>query len=384
MLLPATTAVAQRLGENLVAAVRRASGDVPGVDRVGVSACVGIAIGAGGRRGRGGRPAVGALGRRRRPAAREGGRARPRAALRRRGGDAAPPPADPRGAAAGWRSRRATCRCTTSRSSSWPTAASPVSRHSPAGSTPSSGAVPPEEFIAVAEESGLVVPLGELVLNEAVRASVAAGLPAAGIRMSCNVSPLQLKVPGFHRVVEGALAAHRMPPSSVVIEVDRGRRGRGGGPAGARPCTVSSSSASRSRSTTSGPGTRRSATSGGLPAQILKIDKSLDREPRRGAAGTRDRRAVTDLGRSIGLAVVVEGVESPRRWPTWCGRWGPTTGRARCSGSPRRSPTCPGCVPRSAASPLTSLAPSAPLPAPRLRLRSTWVPAATGVDRPRR
>jgi EAL domain-containing protein (putative c-di-GMP-specific phosphodiesterase class I) len=123
------------------------------------------------------------------------------------------------------------------------------------------------------------------------------------------VSPLQLRVPGFHRVVEGALAAHRMPASAVVVEVTEAVLVEEEGIAVATLHKLVEMGVTVAIDDF---GTGYSALGylRRLPAQILKIDKSLTasltEEPRARAIV----RAVTELGRSIGLSVVVEGVET--------------------------------------------------------------------------
>ena len=41
----------------------------------------------------------------------------------------------------------------------------------------------------------------------------------SGIRLACNVSPVQLRVPGFPQLVEEALARHAVPPELLLVEV---------------------------------------------------------------------------------------------------------------------------------------------------------------------
>ncbi|WP_424952661.1 putative bifunctional diguanylate cyclase/phosphodiesterase [Deinococcus sp.] len=85
---------------------------------------------------------------------------------------------------------------------------------------PELGPVGPDRFIPVAEDSGLIVPLGAWVLDEACRQLRAwhdAG--HSGLRMSVNVSPLQFERPEFVSQVRAALARHRLKSSSLMLEL---------------------------------------------------------------------------------------------------------------------------------------------------------------------
>lgn len=80
--------------------------------------------------------------------------------------------------------------------------------------------VSPAEFIPVAEESGLIVPIGEWVLNEALRQWQqwhAAGLPARPIAV--NVSAQQFSTSTFVDVVECAIEAFSIPPEMIELEI---------------------------------------------------------------------------------------------------------------------------------------------------------------------
>jgi diguanylate cyclase (GGDEF)-like protein len=87
---------------------------------------------------------------------------------------------------------------------------------------PGMGMVTPSEFIPVAEESGLIVPIGRWVLHAALRqlAEWRRDMPgAAATRLSVNVAGRQLRLPGFALEVEEMLVATGVPASSLVIEV---------------------------------------------------------------------------------------------------------------------------------------------------------------------
>ena len=81
---------------------------------------------------------------------------------------------------------------------------------------PERGFIPPLEFIPVAEETGLIVPLGEWVLHEACR--VAATWPE-NIRVAVNVSPLQFRSQGFQAVVLQALVQSGLSPDRLEVEI---------------------------------------------------------------------------------------------------------------------------------------------------------------------
>jgi len=86
---------------------------------------------------------------------------------------------------------------------------------------PTRGLVPPSVFVAVAEESGLMVEIGEWVVREACRA-LAGWRKSAGAEqlfVSVNVSALQLKNASLLSKVRGALAEGGLAPSSLCIEL---------------------------------------------------------------------------------------------------------------------------------------------------------------------
>ncbi|CCV12675.1 EAL domain-containing protein [Mesorhizobium sp. STM 4661] len=82
--------------------------------------------------------------------------------------------------------------------------------------SPTRGRVPPDDFIPVAEEIGLIVPLGEWALRKAC--TVAAGWPH-GLRIAVNVSAAQIKSGTFARSVISALAFSGVPASRLELEI---------------------------------------------------------------------------------------------------------------------------------------------------------------------
>jgi diguanylate cyclase (GGDEF)-like protein len=81
---------------------------------------------------------------------------------------------------------------------------------------PERGRIPPGEFIPVAEEIGLIVPLGEWVLR---KACVDAAAWPDGIKVAVNLSPIQVMNQNLVPVVVGALAAAGLPAHRLEIEI---------------------------------------------------------------------------------------------------------------------------------------------------------------------
>ncbi|SMF64829.1 putative bifunctional diguanylate cyclase/phosphodiesterase [Allosphingosinicella indica] len=81
---------------------------------------------------------------------------------------------------------------------------------------PTRGLVPPNDFIPLAEETGLIVPLGEWVMEEACRA--AATWPEH-ISVAINMSARQLVLPSLPATVNSAISRHRIQPDRLELEV---------------------------------------------------------------------------------------------------------------------------------------------------------------------
>ncbi|MEQ9125305.1 MAG: EAL domain-containing protein, partial [Alphaproteobacteria bacterium] len=78
------------------------------------------------------------------------------------------------------------------------------------------GHVSPGEFIPVAEETGLIIPLGDFVLR---RATADAAAWPDGLRVAVNLSAVQFKRPGLVQTVKNALAASGLPGSRLDLEI---------------------------------------------------------------------------------------------------------------------------------------------------------------------
>ena len=172
------------------------------------------------------------------------------------------------------------------------------------------GLVPPTKFIPIAENNGLIVPLGAWVLNTAcaqLRRWHEAGLDIPSV--SVNVSAPQLRDASFSRSVHKALATHRLPPRSLELEITEG---------------VLLSNTNRTHpalQTIADMGVRLSIDDFGtgysslsylkdLPVNKLKIDRSFLRTMMQSPRNAEIISAVVRMGKGLGLVVLAEGVET--------------------------------------------------------------------------
>jgi diguanylate cyclase (GGDEF)-like protein len=175
---------------------------------------------------------------------------------------------------------------------------------------PQRGLVSPLDFIPLAEDTGLIGPIGEWVLREACRQNrlwQSRGLPP--LRMAVNVSGHQLTAPEFVDTVARALAETDHAPQRLEIEVTETTL--------MRNLEASAAVLSRLR----GLGVRLSIDDFGtgysslgylkhLPVQTVKIDRSFVAELPENAHDAAITNGVIDMGHNLGLEVVGEGVET--------------------------------------------------------------------------
>ena len=83
---------------------------------------------------------------------------------------------------------------------------------------PQRGAIPPMQFVAVAEQCGLMGRLGEFVLRRAI----ADARRWPGLYMAVNLSPVQVRDPALVELVSDTLARNDVPPSRLMLEVTEG------------------------------------------------------------------------------------------------------------------------------------------------------------------
>ncbi|WP_342361912.1 EAL domain-containing protein [Terrarubrum flagellatum] len=81
---------------------------------------------------------------------------------------------------------------------------------------PEFGMVPPSEFIPIAEESGLIIPLGEWALREACAQATE---HLAGVKIAVNISPMQFRSPGLVAAAIRALSQSGLPSQLLELEI---------------------------------------------------------------------------------------------------------------------------------------------------------------------
>jgi diguanylate cyclase (GGDEF)-like protein len=175
---------------------------------------------------------------------------------------------------------------------------------------PEQGLVAPPRFIGLAEESGLIVGIGEWVVRSACRQAQAwldAGLDA--LTVSVNVSARQFEERRLVERVAGALADSGLPPSSLELEVTESLLMRDLNQAVERMRELKAMGVSLSIDDF---GTGYSSLSAlkSFPISTLKIDKSFVRDVASSSDDQAIALAVISLGHRLHLRVIAEGVET--------------------------------------------------------------------------
>jgi diguanylate cyclase len=178
---------------------------------------------------------------------------------------------------------------------------------------PERGKVPPDEFIAIAESSGLMPHLTEYVLETALGQVALWRAQGLYVPVAVNVSPRDVHTPGFAGSVAARLARHKVPAGALQLEITE------------HVLLEDPQRAADTLNGLTGHGVKMSLDDFGtgysslvhlrrLPVSELKIDRSF---VARLAVDTEDAeivRCTVDLAHSLGLLVVAEGVEDDETW----------------------------------------------------------------------
>jgi len=179
---------------------------------------------------------------------------------------------------------------------------------------PERGLLEPASFIPVAEETGLIVPLGSWVLIEACRQmrEWRSIRDSSNLNMSVNVSSLQLTHPDFVSTVGHAIESAEMLPQQLTLEVTESVLMNG-----VENAVATLTELRRMGVTLSiddfGTGYSSLSYLATLPIDALKIDRSFIDRMSRDAEGNEIVRAIFTLGQSLSKKVYAEGIETGRQ-----------------------------------------------------------------------
>jgi diguanylate cyclase (GGDEF)-like protein len=181
---------------------------------------------------------------------------------------------------------------------------------------PTRGLLSPAEFVDVAEDTGLIVPIGRWVLEQATR-DAACWQSATGrlVSVSVNLSPRQLHDPDLIQIVADALQHSGLPAESLVIEItehlllkdaDLAQRRLGG----LRDLGV------QVAVDDFGTGYSSLAYLDRYPVDILKIDRSFVEPLARSAKSAALVRSIIDLAVALDIEPIAEGIEDAEQMDT--------------------------------------------------------------------
>jgi diguanylate cyclase (GGDEF)-like protein len=179
---------------------------------------------------------------------------------------------------------------------------------------PIRGRLGPDEFIPLAEDTGDIIGIGEWVVNEACRALAEhhrqQGPDDLPLWMSVNASPVEIAAPGFLATVQDALNRHGVAPECLVIEITEGVAMTDTG-AAVVVLTALRSAGIHVALDDFGTGFASLRSLHELPIDVIKIDRSflINAVPDTEAESMLS--AIVTLGRSLGLDIIAEGIETP-------------------------------------------------------------------------
>jgi EAL domain-containing protein (putative c-di-GMP-specific phosphodiesterase class I) len=175
---------------------------------------------------------------------------------------------------------------------------------------PEAGHISPGAFIPLAEETGLILPIGEWVIDEACRQ--ARQWDARGLRsvpISVNVSGVQFERQDVAEIVRAAVSRHQLPPGRLEVEITESAIMRHPERAVAALKAMRESGVGVALDDF---GTGYSSLSylRRFPIDTLKIDRSFILEIDQNEEDAEIVAAIVAMAHTLGLRVVVEGVES--------------------------------------------------------------------------
>jgi len=172
--------------------------------------------------------------------------------------------------------------------------------------------VSPRTFLAVAEDSGLIVALGEWVLRKACAQGADWRDAGLDVGVSVNVALRQLNAPQFPAQVAGALAESGLSPSALTLEIGERMLVEDVGLIADRLAELRELGVKLAIDDF-GTGYASLAHLRQLPADIIKIDPSFVAGLGTDPVLTLLTRTIVQVGRDLGMQVMAEGIERPRQ-----------------------------------------------------------------------
>lgn len=180
---------------------------------------------------------------------------------------------------------------------------------------PTRGLLYPATFLPIAEETGLIVPLGKWVIEEVCQQMkrMRQTEQGANLRMTINVSSRELRQQNFSTLVLNTLSNAGLPAKAITIELSERALIEGSRSA------VDSLAALRSAGVQFciddfGTGFSSLSHLASLPVDSIKIDRSFVQQAEQTLEAKEIVRAITSLGRALGKSVHVQGVETEAQW----------------------------------------------------------------------
>ena len=168
------------------------------------------------------------------------------------------------------------------------------------------GMVPPPKFIPVAEESGLIAPIGEWVLREACREAASWPTP---LQVAVNLSPIQLRQGDFPELAHSILRETGLSPARLELEVTENLM-FDDFPRASSILRRLKSLGVKIALDDFGTGYSSLSYLHAFPFDKIKIDKSFVSSLGKNAQSSAIIRAVIGLGRGLSMQVIAEGIET--------------------------------------------------------------------------
>jgi diguanylate cyclase len=175
---------------------------------------------------------------------------------------------------------------------------------------PTRGLMPPDQFIPLAEKTGLIVPIGEWVFDEACRQiAVLRNAGHQDLTMAVNLSALQFRHAGLIRTVRETLERHLLEPNCLMLEITESTAMHDVD-ASLRILEQLHEMGVRISIDDFGTGYSSLLYLKRLPASELKIDRGFIRDLARDTEDAAIVSAIVALGQTLNLNIVAEGVET--------------------------------------------------------------------------